>query len=180
MLRRPLFSIFPHSYTCGGMIGSLGVSVWASVRYVICLLRALLIFALIDMRFEFSSYAFMTDACLSGYGVGGGYIGTSGIQNMFVYHERWRFKEHAEDGETHRERALRQKHDNAKSLAVVAAADPLSDSIAASAVSLFRCRHRSAPSRTAGSRRSSAAPSRTGRRRPPGSAAAATAAATGR
>ena len=76
----------------------------------------------------------MTDACLRGYGVGGGYIGTSGIRNIFDYDERWRFKEHAEDGETHRERALRQKHDNAKYIAVVAAADPLSDPIAASAV----------------------------------------------
>ena len=76
----------------------------------------------------------MTDACLSGYGVGGGYIGTSGIQNMFDYEERWRFKQHADDGETHRERALRQKHDNAKYIAVVAAAAPRSDPIAASAV----------------------------------------------
>ena len=86
------------------------------------------------MRSGFSSYACVTDACLSGYGVGGGYIGTSGIRNIFDCDERWRFKEHAEDGEPHRERALRQKHDNAKSVAVVAASNPLSDPIAASAV----------------------------------------------
>ena len=116
------------------MVGNVGVTVWALVRYEIWLLRALLIFAQIDMRSGFSSYAFITDACLSGYGNGGGYIGTSGIRNMFDYDERWRFNEHAEDRETHRERALRQKHDNAKSIAVVAAADPLSDPIAAAAV----------------------------------------------
>ena len=86
------------------------------------------------MRLCFSSYAFMTDVCLSGYGVGGRYIGSSGIRNIFEYDERWRFKEHAEDGETHRERALRQKHDNAEYIAVVDACDPLSDPIAASAV----------------------------------------------
>ena len=91
-------------------------------------------FAQVDMRSGFNSYAFMTDACLSGYGVGGGYIGASGIRYIFDYDERWRFKEHAEDGETHRERAVRQKHDNAKCIAVVAAADPLSGPIAESAV----------------------------------------------
>ena len=116
------------------MVGNVGVSVWASARYEIWFLRALLIFAQVDTRLGFSSYVFMTVACLSGYGVGGGYIGTSGIRNIFDYDERWRFKEHAEDGETHRERALRQKHDNAKYIAVVAAADPLSDPIAAFAV----------------------------------------------
>ena len=91
------------------------------------MLRSLLIFAQVDVRSGFSNYAFMTDACLSGYGVGGGYIGTSGIQNIFDYDERWRFKENAEEWDTHREQALRQKHDNAKYVAVVAAADPLSD-----------------------------------------------------
>ena len=113
MLRRPLFSIFRHSCTFGDMVGNFGVSVWASARYEIWLLRALLIFAPVDMRSGFSIYAFMTDACLRGYGIGGSYIGTLGIRNLFDYDERWRFTEHAEDGETHRERELRQKHDNA-------------------------------------------------------------------
>ena len=80
------------------MVSNVGVSVWASARYEIWLLRALLIFAQVDMRSGFSIYAFMTDACLSGYGVGG----TSGRLNIFDYDERWRFKEHAEDVETHR------------------------------------------------------------------------------
>ena len=35
MLRRPLFSIFRHSYMFGDMVGNVGVSVWASVRYEI-------------------------------------------------------------------------------------------------------------------------------------------------
>ena len=69
MLGRPLFSIFRHSYTFGDMVGNVGVSVWASVRYEIWLLRALLILAQFDVRSGFSSYAFMTDACSSGYGV---------------------------------------------------------------------------------------------------------------
>ena len=35
MLRRPLFSIFRHSHFFGDMVGTVGVSVWASVRYEI-------------------------------------------------------------------------------------------------------------------------------------------------
>ena len=55
MLHRPLFSIFRHSYTFGDMVGIVGVSVWASVRYEIWFLRALLIFAQVNMRSSFSS-----------------------------------------------------------------------------------------------------------------------------
>ena len=61
----------------------------------------------------------------------GATLGPRGFEAFFDYDERWRFNEHAEDGETHRERALRQKHGNAKHIAVVAASDPLSDPIAA-------------------------------------------------
>ena len=71
MLRRPLFSIFRHAYTFADHVTGEAVSVWASVRYEICLLRALLVFAQVDLRAGFSDYALMIDACLFGCGVAG-------------------------------------------------------------------------------------------------------------
>ena len=134
MLRRPLFSIFRHAYTFADQVTGEAVVVWASVRYEIWLLRALLVFAQVDLRAGFSDYVLMTDACLSGYGVAGAKFTAPALKELFDYDERWRFKEHAEDGETHRERALRQGRENSRYLSLVAAADPLSDPITASAV----------------------------------------------
>ncbi len=70
LLRRPMLSLLYHVYKFIGKEIKARVPAWSSVKLELRVLRGLLVFALSDLRVRPNPVVTMTDACLSGYGVG--------------------------------------------------------------------------------------------------------------
>ena len=122
LLRRPLLSTLHYVYKFINANVPV-VKAWQVVIDELRMIRGLLVFCFSNLRSTLSCRVTMTDACLSGYGVGESDWSFSDAKAVCSYDERWRFKE-VLDGETHRQKALRE-HD--EQLLAFASADVLTD-----------------------------------------------------
>ena len=122
LLRRPLLSTLHYVYKFINADVPC-IRAWQVVVDEMRMIRGLLVFCFSNLRSALSCRVTMTDACLSGYGVGESDWSYSDAKAVSLYDERWRFKE-VLDGETHRQKALRE-HD--EQMLAFASADVFTD-----------------------------------------------------
>ena len=116
LLRRPLLSTLHEVYKFVNRDIRARVSLWPSVIDEIRMIRGLLVFAFSDIKSPVSCRIMMSDACLSGYGIGESRWEPKGTMEVLSWDERWRFKDRI-PGETHRQRAMQEYQEQTSAIA---------------------------------------------------------------
>ena len=101
-----MLSLLYHVYKFTGKEFKARVEAWSSVKLELRVLRGLLVFAQSDLRVRPNQVVTITDACLSGYGVGESIWDVRDVVRVAGRDERWRFKDRLDDSDTHRSLAL--------------------------------------------------------------------------
>ena len=109
LLRRALLATLAHVYVFINKEYTYPTTMWPSLVSELRVVRGLMVFAVAEMRKPLSTDVYMTDACLSGYGVVRAKWDFTDVLEVARFDERWRFKEASELGGNYREDALEEE-----------------------------------------------------------------------